>query len=502
MKKLKEFFSKYSLYLIIALIILVLVLLILPNKGNGKNDESVLTISLKGNPEIILSKGKEYVDAGYTAYDTKEGDLTSRVIVDGSVDAENTGVYTLKYSITNSKGKSTFVTRTVRVVADLSDVKIDINYGPQEPTNQDVTINLKVSGDGYLFAVDPDGNLSNDNDIKYAATANDEYIFSIKRKDGTIMEEIVSITNIDKKKPTASCKNVVTMDNSTITVMASDESGIKKYVYTYDDKKHESMNDNYVITGVNRNVSVSVYDNVDNYAIVSCVTIDNTWPIFEHQNYVSSTPKHYDDTGHQGNINYIFYYPDDLDLKKKNPLVIYLHGSGEFGSRISSSFNENTAFVNNMRDGKFKQQAFFLAPQCNSKDKYWKRDCFGDLKSVIDQIVVKYNVDPNRISITGHSMGGGATFEALYTYPGFFSAAAPLAPADWSMRENNLGNIKIAVFTGTNDSLYKYSVNDVRKLQNQGVNIKLYPLEGKGHAAQGPTYNETNVIEWLIAQSR
>ncbi len=502
--KLKNYVRNHIAVLFLILIVIILVLLFLPvnNPENNKQMTPTLSLTLKGNKEVSILRGETYQEKGYTAYDSKEGDITSRVVVTSNVDTNIVGTYTITYRITNSSGITKEETRNIIVAADLSDLKIDIDYAPKELTNGNVVITLKTSGDGYDFTLDPDGNIIRLNEIKYEVSSNDEYIFSIKRKDGNVFEKSVEIKNIDKKKPTGSCKNVINDDKTVITVTANDENGIKNYSYNFNNQKYDSESNTYTVKEMVRNVAVTVYDKADNYSIINCLTVDNSWPIFEHQNYKETTPKHYNQEMHYNYLNYILYYPDSLDLNEKNPLVIFLHGSGEFSSNINRSFNNNTTFVNNMKSGRFGQKAIFLAPQCASANKKWVADCFDDLKGLIDQIVVKYNVDPKRISITGHSLGGGAVIDAISRYPDFFSAAVPLAPANDHANYSNIKNIKVVIIVGTNDGLYATGKNIYNRMKQHGVNIKFYEVPNVDHAIQPSAFNETNVIEWMIAQSR
>ena len=504
MEKIKDFISKYIIFILILLIVIVVVLLLLPNNNNEEKPtptESTLTLTLKGNKEVSIIQGEKYQDPGYIASDSKEGDLTGRVIVEGNVNTNIVDSYIIKYSVSNSTGKVAEATRTVKVIADLKDMKVSVDYSPKEITNKEISITINATGSGYDFILDPDGSVHKENKYTYKVTNNGEYLFSVKRKDGTIIEKSVEIKNIDKKKPTGSCKSTLTGDKTTISVTANDENGISKFSYNLNDKKYDSTSNSYTASGTIRNVSVTIYDKASNYEIVSCITTDNTWPVMGNQNYVATTPKHYDKSQKYNNMNYIIYYPNDLDLTKKNPLVIYLHGSGEFGTSIDGSFNSNTAFVNNMRDGKFNQKAVFLAPQCTSKNKSWRNDCFDNLKGLIDETVRKYNIDSKRISICGHSMGGGATVDAIVKCTNFISAAVLLAPPNVSASFSGIKNIRLAVFTGTNDSLYGYSKNDVNKMQQLGIQAKLYTLEGMGHNVQPKVFNESNAIEWMIGQS-
>jgi ABC-type oligopeptide transport system substrate-binding subunit len=54
--------------------------------------------------------------AGITASDEVDGNLTSAIVVTGTVNTGVAGTYTLTYSVTNAAGKTTTVTRTVTVI--------------------------------------------------------------------------------------------------------------------------------------------------------------------------------------------------------------------------------------------------------------------------------------------------------------------------------------------------------------------------------------------------
>ena len=79
-----------------------------------KNSESP-SIYLTGDRTQYLEVGATYEEAGFSAYDTLDGDLTSQVAVSGSVDTSKMGLYTLTYSVTDSTGLSFSVIRYIYV---------------------------------------------------------------------------------------------------------------------------------------------------------------------------------------------------------------------------------------------------------------------------------------------------------------------------------------------------------------------------------------------------
>jgi hypothetical protein len=87
--------------------------------GNlGQGDTSGPTIRLVGAPSVTLTVGAAYVDAGATATDAADGDVTSRLTTKNPVDTAVIGTYTVTYDATDLSGNSaTPATRSVSVQA-------------------------------------------------------------------------------------------------------------------------------------------------------------------------------------------------------------------------------------------------------------------------------------------------------------------------------------------------------------------------------------------------
>ena len=82
-------------------------------------DNEAPIITLKGGDNYYITEKAEYSDPGYTASDNCEGDLTEKVKVSGEVDSNVVGKYYIDYSVSDSKGNSTKVTRTVIVSKEI-----------------------------------------------------------------------------------------------------------------------------------------------------------------------------------------------------------------------------------------------------------------------------------------------------------------------------------------------------------------------------------------------
>ena len=71
-------------------------------------------ITLTGGTQRI-KKGNKYSEPGYKATDDVDGDITSKVKVEGSANTSKTGSYTIKYTVEDSSGNKTTAKREVIV---------------------------------------------------------------------------------------------------------------------------------------------------------------------------------------------------------------------------------------------------------------------------------------------------------------------------------------------------------------------------------------------------
>ena len=87
-------------------------------------DETDPTITLIGPASITLEAGVDtYAEQGASAVDNVDGDLTSAIIITGSVDASTVGIYTIYYDVSDNQGlPAVTVSRTVHVVDTIAPV--------------------------------------------------------------------------------------------------------------------------------------------------------------------------------------------------------------------------------------------------------------------------------------------------------------------------------------------------------------------------------------------
>jgi len=108
---------------------------------------------------------------------------------------------------------------------------------------------------------------------------------------------------------------------------------------------------------------------------------------------------------------------------EKFPLVLFLHGAGERGSDNQAQLKHGTG---NFATAALRQKypCYVAAPQCRT-GQWWNTQADLLLELIAD-LQKQHRIDPQRIYVTGLSMGGFGTWELISRKPELFAAAAPI----------------------------------------------------------------------------
>lgn len=80
-------------------------------------------ITLLGDSELSVPQDSVYIDSGATAFDTADGDITSRIVTNNPVDISTSAIYEVTYNVTDLEGAADEVIRTVIVDAECAITK-------------------------------------------------------------------------------------------------------------------------------------------------------------------------------------------------------------------------------------------------------------------------------------------------------------------------------------------------------------------------------------------
>lgn len=216
-------------------------------------------------------------------------------------------------------------------------------------------------------------------------------------------------------------------------------------------------------------------------------------------------------------LPYRLLKPAKYDAAQKYPLVVFLHGAGERGD------DNKIQLVHGMGDfaspaNREKYPCFVIAPQC-PKNERWVEVDWGAAKhdmpeksaspmrlthELMATLEKEFSIDPTRIYITGLSMGGYGTWDAIQRHPDRFAAAIPICGGGDPKYAEKIKLIPLWAFHGAKDTAVKpeRSRDMIAAIKQAGGAPKYTEYPDAGHDSWTATYKNPEVFAWLFAQRR
>lgn len=172
----------------------------------------------------------------------------------------------------------------------------------------------------------------------------------------------------------------------------------------------------------------------------------------------------YDFTDSKKEMEYYLYVPSKYDKDKKWPLVVGLHGLGGNPQQF-------------MRTRGLTEQAekhgYVVVTPMGYNPRGWYGQRFGkpgkgdppnlnelsekDVMNVVGIVRKELSIDPDRIYLMGHSMGGGGTWHLAIKYPDVWAGLGPVAPAIFTGTDGlaKIKHIPVFLVQGEKDTLVR-----------------------------------------------
>jgi len=228
-------------------------------------------------------------------------------------------------------------------------------------------------------------------------------------------------------------------------------------------------------------------------------------------------------------MNYYLYVPSCYTPQQKYPLVLLLHGGGE-SANPQATPEQNRAlllsqyYIQVWASPAIQQKwpSFIVIPQVVSPNRWVNvpaatgsytlasqpSDSLRLAKEIVDMLQHEYQgIDAHRLYVTGLSMGGYGTWEAIERWPDYFAAAAPLAGAGDPSKAALLVHTPIWAFHGAQDTVVPVSGSRdmVQALIQAGGHPRYTEYPNKGHDLWDPgeVYSPTSdptFFAWLFSQ--
>lgn len=198
-------------------------------------------------------------------------------------------------------------------------------------------------------------------------------------------------------------------------------------------------------------------------------------------------------------MKYLLSLPKDYgkEKDKKWPVIMFLHGSGERGDDLNQvKVHGPPKIVEGGKDLPF----IIISPQCPA-DTWWDPQT---LIALLDEVLENYSADPDRVYLTGLSMGGFGTWQTAIAYPDRFAAIAPICGGGLPYRAARLRNIPTWVFHGEDDQAVPIQRSEemVNALKGAGGDVQFTRYPNVGHDSWTATYDNPALYEWFLKHTR
>lgn len=202
---------------------------------------------------------------------------------------------------------------------------------------------------------------------------------------------------------------------------------------------------------------------------------------------------------HKAALRYALSLPAPDPAVTRWPLVIFLHGFGERGDDLA--LVEKHGPTKQARDG----QSFpfiLIAPQCPIPS-WWTLE-IESLRALVEHAVTTYPVDPDRVYLTGLSMGGYGTWHLAIQHPELFAAIAPICGGGIPALGDRLVHMPIWAFHGAKDDIVPLDESErmVNSVRMHGGDPRLTIYPEADHDSWTATYENPEFYTWLLSQRR
>jgi predicted peptidase len=187
------------------------------------------------------------------------------------------------------------------------------------------------------------------------------------------------------------------------------------------------------------------------------------------------------------------------------PLVLCLHGAGG-----------NTAAANLLAGPKAQQAhpCIVMAPACDGEARWVAGTIRGkeakgvetELMEALDTVIQMTKADPNRIYVTGQSMGGYGTWGLLSLHADKFAAAVPVC-GGWKPDDaSKMNGVAVWAFHGADDPTVPVSASRDMIAALKAASVQPEPkyteFPGVGHGSWEPAYATPDLWDWMFAQRK
>ena len=214
-------------------------------------------------------------------------------------------------------------------------------------------------------------------------------------------------------------------------------------------------------------------------------------------------------------MRYLLYLPSDYYPASDSlwPLILFLHGSGD--DDYDSGFVLSYGLPAVLQAGEQPEEFPFIvvSPQAFPGGTWWTEDALPVLDALLGDVLATYRADPDRVYLTGLSMGGYGAWYLATTYPDRFAAMVSVSGSGYQSPflpgAETLCRMQELAVWGIHGALDQMSEPEASRLNTLALKASclgevvwtLY--EGEGHiGTYERAYRDPELYRWLLEHRR
>jgi len=225
-------------------------------------------------------------------------------------------------------------------------------------------------------------------------------------------------------------------------------------------------------------------------------------------------------------FRYQVYVPRNYDPAQAWPVILALHGGGEYGSDGHLQTTGGLAKAIRSHPERFPAIVVFAQAHADGTPG-WQQAGGEAALAEVDRTVAEFHGDSSRIYLTGYSAGGNGAWFLSFHHPDRFAAVVVVCGfvSDFTGKQSHvfypsivpgsgndryttvaqqLKSVPIWIFHGNADR--NVSVEESRKmaaaLRAVGADVHYTELADVDHNAWDPAYDNAELTAWLLTQRR
>jgi predicted esterase len=172
--------------------------------------------------------------------------------------------------------------------------------------------------------------------------------------------------------------------------------------------------------------------------------------------------------------------PEEYISYRSWPIMVLLHGAGDTAENFIRSFVDEG-----------KNNGYILVA-VKSQGQAWSPNDEKTILETIEQVRKKYNIDPERMFLSGFSSGGFMTCIFGFKNHTIFRGIAPIGAAGMGGDKKAAEHLAVLIVCGDKDPNYPFCTQAYESLKKQKFDTEFHIMPGLGHTF------DNSAITWLF----